>query len=478
VGNTGLRMLKNVLSKQGKLNILIDSESFDKLLSQKNKLAERLLEYSETKMFDLLRSPFDTKGHKLRRIAEFRKEYGKNNNLTGLEITRKESRSLIGFFYRMRDIDSVAARVYKKESLTANEKESVLLVFIQASLRQSGVTSDSDILVTENNTIVENRLWFESHFPGSPLNIATIDEALQFMDLFAKFRDTYYIASNFTCNKGFWYLFSFKTKLYNYQLPWSSVVYGLPLRNGQEMLQGFSNRFTDLLRAIDEIGFQYYLGVNNDTLDTMVYHLNYFITLVTGIFDSLANLSVAYYDLKIKGVDFDKEKGMYKITLRKKVGRDFLKQLEVKNHELFNFISGNEHFIELFYPFRERILHRERLQQSGFEYYGSEGKWKANIIKIPLNVAEIIRQFDEEQEYEPVTKWGMYSVFLEPFHFVRAATEKLIEFCNKYFELLNFEELLEMHPEVNRKIEESSKSESHRTFAKELEIFKNNRLGF
>ena len=41
--------------------------------------------------------------------------------------------------------------------------------------------------------------------------------------------------------------------------------------------------------------------------------MNYFITLVTGIFDSLANLSVVYYDLKIKRVDFDNEKGMNKM---------------------------------------------------------------------------------------------------------------------------------------------------------------------
>lgn len=471
-------MLENVLIKQGKLNILIDSESFDNLLSQSNKLAERLLEYSVTKVFALLRSPFSTKHSELQRIVEFRKNYDENNNLTGLEISREESRSLMGFFYRMKDVEDIAVQVYRKESLTESEKESVLLVFIQASLHRSSATSNSDILVTGNDTIIKNRLWFESHFPGLPLNIVTIGEALQFMDLFAKFRGTYYIAPHFTCNKGFWYLLSFKTKVSNYQLPWSSVVYGLSLRNGPEILQGFSNRFMDLLRAIDEIGFQYYLGVNNDTLGAMVYHLNYFITLATGIFDSLANLSVVYYDLKIKGVDFDKEKGMNKIALRKKAGRDFLKQLEVKNHDLFNFIGGNEHFIELFYPLRERTLHRERLQQAVFEYHGREGEWKANIVEIPLNVAETIRQFDEEQEYETVTKWGMYSAFLEPFHFVRAATEKLIEFCSKYFELLNFEELLEMHPEIKRKIEESSKSESHKTFVKELEIFENNRLGF
>ena len=32
-------MLENVLTKQGKFNILIDSESFDQLLSENNKLA-------------------------------------------------------------------------------------------------------------------------------------------------------------------------------------------------------------------------------------------------------------------------------------------------------------------------------------------------------------------------------------------------------------------------------------------------------
>lgn len=472
-------MLENVLTKQGKFNILIDSESFDQLLSENNKLAWRLLGYSVTKVFALLRSPFSTRHSELQRILEFRKNYDENNNLTGLEITREKSHARIGFFYRMKDVEHIAVQVYQKESLTESEKESILLVFIQASLHPLGaITGDSDMLVTGNDTILKNRLWFESHFPGSPLNIVEVGEALQFMDLFAKFRGKYHITSNSTCSKGLWYNYSFRTRVSRYSLAWSSVVYGLPLKNGSEILGGFSDRFRHLLRAIDEIGFQYYLGANNDTLEAMVYHLNYFITLVTGIFDSLANLSVVYYGLKIKGVDFDKEKGMNKITLRRKTGEDFLRQLEVKNHDLSDFIISNELFIELFYPFRERILHRERLEQAGFEYHGKDARWRANIIQIPSDTAEIIRQFDEEQEYEPVTKWGMYSKFLEPFHFIKAATEKLVDFCNGYLERLNFNQLLEMHPEVKRKIEESRKPEKYKTFLKELEMFENNRLGF
>lgn len=210
----------------------------------------------------------------------------------------------------------------------------------------------------------------------------------------------------------------------------------------------------------------------------MGYHLNYYIILVTGIFDSLANLTTVYYDLKISGVDLDKEKCLNKITLRNSVGRDFLKQLQIKNSYLFDFIKANEEFIELFYPFRESILHRQRLQQAVFECHDKDGIWKANIVDIPPNILKIIKQFDKKQEFELVSNWGVYSTFLEPFHFIKAATKKLTEFCDKYFELLNFGELLEMYPEVKRKIEESYKSKSHISFIQELEVFQNNHLGF
>jgi len=113
---------------------------------------------------------------------------------------------------------------------------------------------------------------------------------------------------------------------------------------------------------------------------------------------------------------------------------------------------------------------------------GDDVNWKMNIIKLSEDVANKIEVFDEESEYEFITKWGIYKLhseyFLEPFHFVKAATKKLIEFCNKYFELLAFNQLLKKYPEVKRKIEESNKSKTHRDFIKDWEIFKRDHLGF
>ena len=466
-----------ILTQKGKLRILIDSESLDEFLSAESESAKKLLKYSKyagAQLFDFIRSPFDTKHPELQKVVEFRKRYDENNDLT--EIFKDDSRSRIVVRDKMDDIKITANKVYGKGSLTKSEKESVLLVFIQEILYRLTTT---DLLITNNEIIVKNRLWFESHFPGSPVNIMTTDEALQFLDLFAKYKETYYISSNFTCNRGLWYLYSFKTKVSNFQLPWSSVVYGTPIMNGLDILQAFSNRFIDLLRAIDEIGFEYYKGVNNDTMDGMVYHLNYFITLVTGLFDNLALLSLSYYPLQVKGVNSRQKDRMFKISLRNK---DFLKALKEKNQDLHDFIKNNKNFIELFYPFREEIIHRSGLKKAGFKYTGDDVNWEMNIIRLSEDVANKIEVFDGESEYEVITRWGIYKsnseYFLEPFHFVKAATENLIEFCNKYLELLAFNQLLEKNPEVKQKIEESNKSKTHRDFIKNIEIFKRDHLGF
>jgi len=349
---------------------------------------------------------------------------------------------------------------------------SIVLVFIQSCLHESNA---NDLLVTSNDLLIRNRGWFESHIPGLPLAIVTTNEAIEFMDLFAKFRGTYYIASNATVNRGHWYQLSFKSKVSNLQFPGNSVV-------KRSLLQGFSSRFMDLLRAVDEIGFQYYLGVNNDILDAMVYHLNYFIILVTGIFDSLATLSFIRYNLQVKGVDFNKKKGMTKITLRQKgrgrvVGEDFLRQLRAHNEKLAEFIIHEQCFIELIYVLRDRIIHRERLPKFTLENYDSEGSWKANLVEIPAGAAKNISQFDRMQGYKPLTECGVYKfgacICIEPFHFTKASERRLIEFCNKFFELL------EIHPEIKGKLEANRPSGTHRVLMRrQLELFEKCHLGF
>ena len=167
-----------ILTQKGKLRILIDSESLDEFLSAESESAKKLLKYSKyagAQLFDFIRSPFDTKHPELQKVVEFRKRYDKNNDLT--EIVKDDSRSRIVVRDKMDDIKITANKVYGKGSLTKSEKESVLLVFIQEILYRLTTT---DLLITNNEIIVKNRLWFESHFPGSPVNIMTTTKHYNF----------------------------------------------------------------------------------------------------------------------------------------------------------------------------------------------------------------------------------------------------------------------------------------------------------
>jgi hypothetical protein len=66
-----------------------------------------------------------------------------------------------------------------------------------------------------------------------------------------------------------------------------------------KFLKRYSDRNYVLAKQI-QMGFQYYQGVDNDTMDNTLYHFNYFVSLITGIFDSLAIRTKNQYNLKSK----------------------------------------------------------------------------------------------------------------------------------------------------------------------------------
>ncbi|MCX6659216.1 MAG: hypothetical protein NTX81_02380, partial [Candidatus Bathyarchaeota archaeon] len=138
-------------------------------------------------------------------------------------------------------------------------------------------------------------------------------------------------------------------------------------------------------------------------------------------------------------------------------------------------------FIEMFYHFREEVIHRAGLGRMGFHCVDKDMTWQMNAIMLPKEISDIIETYDQRSEFEPITRWGVYGngqSFLEPFRFVRATTGKLVEFCNKYFELLDFDKRLEQYPEVRHSMEESNKTKAHQDYANYLALFVKDHLGF
>ena len=155
-----------------------------------------------------------------------------------------------------------------------------------------------------------------------------------------------------------------------------------------------------------------------------------------------------------------------------KAGREFLKGVIEKNPDLRKHITKHIHFIKLIYALRDLVVHREMLPKSSFEE--ATEKWKANFITVDTNIVELITQCgDRNQDYEPMTAWGLYSkipgyCFLEPYHFSKAAVTILTSFCNTFLHLLGFGDFVESFEKQGKKD----------IFTRTMERFREDSLGF
>jgi len=274
----------------------------------------------------------------------------------------------------------------------------------------------------------------------------SVEEALLFLDLFFKKNEKYSASSRYHLNKGYWYWLSMRLKLPHYNV-------------GDPFINALANRLYYALMALDEMGIQFYLGVNNDTMDNTLYHFNYLISLMTGIFDNLAlktNIQL--------GINFvDKRK----VSINNNGGREFLREIRGKNPNIRYHINAHVEFINLIYLFRELVVHREGLSKTWFE---SES-WEANFIEVTDEIKQKLKFCgDRNSEYDPFTKWGFYQLhselFLDPYNFSINAIKILIEFVDKYLELLGYSSFIDL---------QKQKTED---FTDSLNVFEKYHLGF
>ena len=198
-------------------------------------------------------------------------------------------------------------------------------------------------------------------------------------------------------------------------------------------------------------------------MDNTLYHFNYLISLITGMFDNLALKTDTYL-----GINFSNPT---RISLSNKSGKDFLREIRNKNQNIRNHIHSFVNYIQLMYLFRELVIHREGLAKVAFNYRDEQVEWKANFIKISEEIRNKIKYCgDKPSKYIPISEWGIYEMnnefYLEPHNFSIYILSKLIEFIDKYLELLGYPSFVD-----DQKTQKSD-------FAKTMVFFEKYHLGF
>jgi len=432
-----------------KLCILLDTESLGKVEETELNSLQKLLKYKNTNNLEMIRAPGETEIPELLIVPSYVEEVDSKNDFSTIKINRKDSIRGTVFGFIEEDIRRLGNEFFKKESMNSFEYTSIRQLFIWSALFNH--QENCKIFITHNSKLLRKRNWLESRISVSALGIVTIDEAIEIMGLFLRRHGKYHIHSNYHVNNGLWYWLSFRSKIKHF------IV-------GEKYLDSFSRRFVFLLTCLDEIGYQYYSNVNNDTAENTLYHFNYLITLITGIFDSLALQTNTHYEMGFSP---------QMISLSSKAAQDFLRAIERKDPLLRRHINEYVDLINLIYGFREVIVHREMFDWVRYESRVEDNKFNTNYVVIDENRRKLISKCkDKKLKYDPFKMYGLFidggNYYLEPYQFAKTVCSKLIAFSDRYLELLGFTNFLL----------ESKKSGIHEQFTGDIEAFETSSLEY
>ena len=344
---------------------------------------------------------------------------------------------------------------YPEEILTTlAAKRDVKFEEIQLLFAIRTIAADKErkaILVTERKKLLNYKKYFSEKLPD--FTVFCPEDAKNFIDLFCKKCGAYLIKPHYFINRGLWYRYSAASKLQELQVPTLVNMHAQnppDLRDKElQMLNSISNRVKDMLKAIDEIGMNYYKGSNNDTMDDMLYHFNYWITLYSGVLDVLAWISLYRYNIPVLNRN--------KVSLG---NEEVLAELFKYNVHLQGTLRSNQKIIDLVYEPRNIFIHREMLQSLRLMDY--QASLELNMLVVEGEFLSHIRNL-QPVVLGGLNKAGLYMIkdhgvfYLEPYRFVKFATKEFFSFLNQYIAILDYGELLSQDPLLKQNVEDAAK---------------------
>ncbi len=430
---------------QKNLHILVDIDSC------RSGYVDRLLAYASNEHFDISRISKNPEKSDL----QIKIGHGRENSSLKLKTSSR------AFFHTHEDILDLSQHL-------GVDYWDLVFVYILDNFNLS--EEEECILVTENLnilTLIETQAKRLKIIRNSILK--PVDACL-YTDLYLKKNGKYYAHPNMTFNKGLWYLHSMKQKAKEYQNVWSIVVFGeKKLPQGGEFFsstQSLGDRLIDMLIALDEIGFNFFSNVNNDTQDSMVYHFNYWIMLFTGVLDALARIAKIRFGINKLHPNM--------IGLGRDINKKFIHELSQKNPAIGDLLSSESSLIQLMHLPRDIVIHRDRL--NGIQISDASKGVHHNMVTIPYEFAAQIRQYALELKLN-TEDLGLYNYgkayYLEPYSFCRVTTSRLYRFVNLFLPLLSFDEL---KSKFNVQIRDNNQASTGFQMAQKL--FENSKLGY
>jgi len=408
-----------IFDRATKLNLFLDSDSFDPLQPNNEKITEKLLLFKKNKQLRYFRTERKTSNLLLSSVPEINDWL--NETIQGLSNQfQVDDYTIKDRFFPDRVINAYVEEIFDDYEHNAHTIAKILPIMVNNWFNHNGECS---IYITNDEKLLTYRNSLLNHKNSDSICIFSLDESSLVLDLFFKAVGIYYLKDSHTLTMGYWYHLSSYEKMPH--------IFGF----NDPIIVGLFNRMSFALHCLDEIGIQNFKGVTPNNHYITTYNFTYLISLITGIFDNLAIITDSLLHFKIKSHD---EK-----TLSKNK-KEFRKCVKEKYPELFDHIHSFDLFISLIYEFREITIHREGFDSLTFHKSDENKGFLTCFVKLPNNMNKAIdlikkNERDPHVRY-PFSKWGLYECngefFINSYNFSLMAMSKLVIFTDGYLKLI------------------------------------------
>jgi hypothetical protein len=283
-------------------------------------------------------------------------------------------------------------------------------------------------------------------------NIITAERAIDLVRILLTAHGRFYVSPKGpSVNEWYYYLYRFKSLFKAFQYAWTAATYAHGKGLSEKLydyLDTLGTRLEFICRAYDKVAFFSLKTPDHDNQNNQLYHLAYFVMLITGVFDVLAHIIKEFYNINVG----DPQSVSLRI-LRRKEAINFYQILLSKNAELHTFLTAEDtqRDITAFYPIRDSLQHRELLR--GIQYSNSFIDRK-NVFELSNEAAETLRKISGESTY--IIRWHK-PCLLDPFLFITWAQKVLIGLVNGVLSSIDWDSACETLPsDIQSKIRESN----------------------
>lgn len=215
-------------------------------------------------------------------------------------------------------------------------------------------------------------------------------------------------------------------------------------------MDSLGRRLEFICRAYDKVSFFSLKTANHDVQNNQLYHLAYFVMLITGVFDDLAHIIEEFYHMRIKG----RKNISLRIPLNEKP-KKFYQEIQSENAALYEFLTTSDirRDINVFYPIRDSLQHRELLRGI---LYSKGSEIQKNVFELSRETAESLKMISDAPTY--IVCWDPLCL-LDPLPFIKWAQEVTITLVNRVLSSIDWDSFCATLPiDIQDKIHASNES--------------------